>query len=53
VLPGLFIIVSVAVALNALRRNPVDGAVGLSIVLAGIPLYFARRRMRPASEPLT
>jgi len=45
-LPVLFIAASMAVALNALRVDPVDSVVGLGLVLAGIPIFFLWRRAR-------
>ena len=43
VLPALFALASLAVAAGAIAANPVDSAIGLSLVLAGIPVYFIWR----------
>lgn len=40
VLPFVFIIASLAVVAGALAANPMDSIIGLSLVLAGIPVYF-------------
>jgi APA family basic amino acid/polyamine antiporter len=42
VLPVLFIVSSFAVAVNAMISNPKDAAIGLGIVLAGVPVYALR-----------
>ena len=48
-LPVAFALVAVAVALNAVRRSPLDSTAGLALVLAGVPAYYAwqRQRRRP------
>ena len=43
-MPGLFVIASAAIVLNALLRDPVPTAAGLAIILGGLPLYVAFRR---------
>ena len=48
VLPAIFVISTAAIVINELRRDPVESATGLAIVLAGLPVYYlwagARRR---------
>jgi len=44
VMPGLFVIASAAIVLNALLRDPVPTAAGLAIILGGLPLYVVFRR---------
>ncbi len=39
--PLLFVIVSFAVVVNALLSNPKDSAIGLGVVLIGVPVYWA------------
>ncbi len=39
--PLLFVIVSFAVVVNALLSNPKDSAMGLGVVLIGVPVYWA------------
>ncbi|MGQ0647344.1 MAG: APC family permease [Gemmatimonadaceae bacterium] len=46
-LPALFVVASLAVAGNALGRNPRDSVIGLSLVLAGIPIYLFWRKESP------
>ena len=45
VVPAFFAIAALAVVVNQIASNPVDSAIGLGIVLAGLPLYWwlARR----------
>jgi APA family basic amino acid/polyamine antiporter len=40
VIPVLFAVVSAAIALSQIVSNPVDGAVGLLLVLIGLPVYY-------------
>jgi APA family basic amino acid/polyamine antiporter len=46
--PAIFVIVSLAIVLNALYREPVVTGTGAAIIAAGIPLYFwfSRRARR-------
>jgi basic amino acid/polyamine antiporter, APA family len=50
-LPLVFIVASLAVVARAIWLNARDSVLGLSIVLAGIPIYFFWRRAHPAAEP--
>jgi APA family basic amino acid/polyamine antiporter len=40
VLPALFIVSSLTIVVNRLVRDPKEGAIGLAIVLAGLPVYY-------------
>ena len=53
VLPALFIISSVVIVINQIIRTPTEAATGLSIVLAGLPVYYVWLRRRPLSTPAT
>jgi APA family basic amino acid/polyamine antiporter len=46
--PGIYVLVSLAIVLNAFYSNPRVTGVGTAIILAGIPLYyfFTRRSVR-------
>lgn len=47
-LPVVFIFASLAVAVGAIVANPLDSVIGLSLVLAGVPVYFIwRPRVTP------
>jgi APA family basic amino acid/polyamine antiporter len=46
VAPILFIVASLAIVINTLRTDPVDAAIGLGIVLLGIPAFLLTRRAR-------
>ena len=49
VLPALFILSSVVIVINQIIRTPVEAVTGLSIVLAGLPVYYVWVRRRPLS----
>jgi APA family basic amino acid/polyamine antiporter len=51
VLPILFIIASFAIVLNQLVTNTQESVVGLSFVLAGLPIYYLWARKRYVQEP--
>ena len=40
VVPAFFAIAALAVVVNQIASDPVDSAIGLGIVLAGLPLYY-------------
>jgi APA family basic amino acid/polyamine antiporter len=44
VLPALFIVSSLAIVVNQMVREPKDALIGLGIVLAGLPVYYAWSR---------
>jgi APA family basic amino acid/polyamine antiporter len=44
--PLLFIVASLGVALNQLAVNPRDSALGLGLLLLGVPVYFLSARTR-------
>lgn len=46
VLPAVFIASSLAIVINQIVREPLDAAIGLGIVLAGLPVYHAWSRLR-------
>ena len=50
-LPIVFVVASLAVVARALWLNARDSVLGLSLVLAGIPIYFLWRRAHAAVEP--
>ena len=53
VLPALFIFSSAVIVINQIIRTPVEAGTGLSIVLAGLPVYYVWVRRRPLSAPTT
>lgn len=53
-IPLLFALASLAIAFNQIRVDPVDSAIGLLIVLAGLPAYWLWVRTvgkKPARDP--
>ena len=40
VVPALFIVVSAAIVATQIASNPIDSAIGLGLVLAGLPVYW-------------
>ena len=49
--PALFALFSFAIALNEIRTNPFNAAIGLLLVLVGLPVYWVwLRRATPATE---
>ena len=44
VAPGVFVVASALIVLNAMWRSPGPSGAGLAIILAGLPLYFLLRR---------
>jgi basic amino acid/polyamine antiporter, APA family len=49
VAPAIFVLASLAIVLNALYTDPRQTAIGLGVILAGVPLYIwlTRRRQLP------
>lgn len=48
VAPLLFVIASLAIVVNQLRADPRESAIGLAMVLSGLPVYWLWRRFRPS-----
>jgi APA family basic amino acid/polyamine antiporter len=48
VIPAIFIISSLAIVANQIVSDPAESVFGLSLVLAGLPVYFlwARKKKR-------
>jgi APA family basic amino acid/polyamine antiporter len=44
VAPGVFVVASALIVLNAMWRSPGPSGAGLAIILAGLPLYFLLRK---------
>ena len=51
VLPILFIAVTAAIVINQIVSEPLSSAIGLLLVLAGLPIYAFWTRRRPSAEP--
>jgi len=47
VLPAVFIISTAVIVAHQIISDPVESALGLGLVLAGLPVYFLRVRARP------
>lgn len=47
--PIVFVVASAAIVINRLIAFPIDSAVGLALVAAGVPVYFIWCRPRPTS----
>jgi APA family basic amino acid/polyamine antiporter len=50
VLPSVFIIVTALIVANQIVSEPRSSAVGLLLVLAGLPIYYVWGRRRPVME---
>jgi basic amino acid/polyamine antiporter, APA family len=50
VVPGLFLLASVGLVMNALLTDPRNTAVTLLIILAGVPVYWVRERVMRRSS---
>ncbi len=48
IVPALFVAVSLAIAVSQLVQDPANGAIGLLLVLAGLPAYYFQRAPRQA-----
>ena len=53
VLPALFIISTAVIVFNQLAADPVESAIGLLIVLAGLPVYYFRTARRFSPRTVT
>ncbi len=51
VVPGLFVVVSLAIFLNMVLSAPLKSAAGLALLGAGLPAYVLWRRRRAAPAP--
>ena len=49
-LPGIFIVVSAALLVNALYATPRQALTGMAIILAGLPFYWYWSRQLPAES---
>jgi len=52
--PAVSLVTSAAIALNQIRATPIDSAIGLGLILLGLPIYFVwshRTTNKPAAEP--
>jgi len=50
-IPIVFAVVSLAIAFNQIRVDPLNSAIGLVIVLAGLPVYWVWGRTSPPDSP--
>jgi APA family basic amino acid/polyamine antiporter len=50
ILPLLFIAVTAAIVINQIAAEPLSSAIGLLLVLAGLPIYHVWIRRRPSAE---
>ncbi|MBA3270638.1 MAG: amino acid permease [Acidobacteria bacterium] len=50
-IPIVFAVVSLAIAFNQIRVDPLNSAIGLVIVLAGLPVYWVWGRTSPPDGP--
>jgi APA family basic amino acid/polyamine antiporter len=53
--PLVFVLASLAIVVNHLREDPVDGAIGLGMVVAGLPVYWlwSRRPSMSQEQPVS
>jgi basic amino acid/polyamine antiporter, APA family len=49
-IPVVFAVVSVAIALNQIRVDPLNSTIGLLMVLSGLPVYWWLVRRAPAAH---
>jgi basic amino acid/polyamine antiporter, APA family len=47
--PGIFVLASLAIVVNAVYRNPGPSGLGLLVILSGVPLYLWLTRRKSAS----
>ena len=50
VVPAVFVLVALAIVLNAIVSAPLQALIGLAAVGSGVPAYFLWRRGTPARE---
>jgi APA family basic amino acid/polyamine antiporter len=53
VVPLLFAVVSTAIALDRLLSDPLDGLIGLALVVSGLPFYYWGGRTRMSASSIT
>lgn len=46
IVPIIFIIVATLLLINTLMTNPIGSSIGLSFILAGVPVYFIFKKMK-------
>ena len=51
VVPILFVAASAFVVVGAVWSNPIRSAIGVVMMAAGVPIYYACRRAAPAADP--
>jgi len=50
ILPAVFILSTAVIVVNQIITDPVESAIGLGLVLAGLPVYYLRVRARPTTS---
>ena len=50
---GIFVLSSLAIVVDAIRRDPRDSLIGLGMVLAGLPVYWIWKVVRGPQTPQT
>lgn len=50
---GIFVLSSLAIVVDAIRRDPRDSLIGLGLVLAGLPVYWIWKVVRGPQTPQT
>ncbi|MEP6995165.1 MAG: APC family permease, partial [Acidobacteriota bacterium] len=51
VVPAIFVVTSLALAVNTVRAQPRETLAGLAILLTGLPIYFWMRQRARRSDP--
>jgi APA family basic amino acid/polyamine antiporter len=46
-LPAIFILSTTTIVINQIIHEPLDSALGLGLVLAGLPVYYVWARQKP------
>ena len=52
-LAGIFVVSSLAIVVDAIRNDPGDSLIGLGMVLAGLPVYWIWKVLRPPETSQT
>lgn len=50
ILPAIFVVIGVLLLINTIITSPKSTAIGLGLILAGVPVYFFFKRSRTASS---